>query len=173
MTIRSAVQDIVLEHRWRYGYRRVTAELRAKGMSVNHKRIARIMQQDNLLAVRLEWFRPGQQRIRAARIYLNIYLNLANRMTLWGLNQWAADITYIRLACEFVYLAVVLDVFLGRSLDGHSGGVSKPNFLCALWSEQSLVEGRRPESCTIQIRVCSTLVRNTWKNSAIIKCCQV
>ena len=121
MTIRSAVQDIVLEHRWRYGYRRVTAELRAKGMAVNHKRIARIMQQDNLLAVRLEWLRPGQQQIRAVRIYLN----LANRMTLSGLNQlWAADITYIRLACEFVYLAVVMDVFsrkvigwaLGRSL---------------------------------------------------------
>src|SRR5438105_4721534 len=121
MTIRSAVQDIVLEHRWRYGYRRVTAELRQQGMAVNHKRIARIMQQDNLLAVRLEWLRPGQQHIRAARIYLN----LANRMTLSGLNQlWAADITYIRLACEFVYLAVVLDVFsrkvigwaLGRTL---------------------------------------------------------
>ena len=47
-------------------------------MAVNHKRIARIMQQDNLLAVRLEWFRPGQQHVRSARIYLN----LANRMTL-------------------------------------------------------------------------------------------
>jgi putative transposase len=77
-------------------------------MAVNHKRIARIMQQDNLLAVRLEWLRPGQQHVRAARIYLN----LANRMTLSGPNQlWAGDITYIRLACEFVYLTVVLDVF--------------------------------------------------------------
>jgi len=47
---------------------------------VNHKRIARIMQQDNLLAVRLEWFRPGQQYVRAARIYLN----LANRMNCRG-----------------------------------------------------------------------------------------
>jgi len=41
--LRSAVQDVVLEHRWRYGYRRVTAELQARGMIVNHKRIARIM----------------------------------------------------------------------------------------------------------------------------------
>jgi len=72
MTIRSAVQDIAIEHRWRYGCRRVTAELRAQGMTVNHKRIARIMQQDNLLAVRREWFRPGQQRICATRIYLNL-----------------------------------------------------------------------------------------------------
>jgi hypothetical protein len=49
-------------------------------MAVNHKRIARIMQQDNLLAAQLEWFRPGQQHIRTARIYLN----LADRMTLSG-----------------------------------------------------------------------------------------
>jgi putative transposase len=115
MALRSAVQDIVIEHRWHYGYRRVTEELRSRGIAVNHKRIARIMQQDDLLAVRREWLRPGQQDIEAARIYLN----LANRMTLSGPNQlWAADITYIRLAREFVYLAVVLDVFPGELLAG-------------------------------------------------------
>lgn len=121
VTLRSAVQEIVLEHRWRYGYRRVTAELRAQGMVANHKRIARIMREDNLLAVRHEWSQSCGHSPRATRIYLN----LAKRMTLLGPNQlWAADITYIRLASEFVYLAVVLDVFsrrvigwaLGRSL---------------------------------------------------------
>jgi putative transposase len=139
MTIRSAVQDIVLEHRWRYGYRRVTAELRAQGMSVNHKRIARIMQQDNLLAVRLEWFQSGQQDIRAARIYLN----LANRMTLSGVNQlWAADITYIRLACEFVYLAVVLDVFSRKVVGWALGRSLKAQLpLCAL---ERAIANRRP-----------------------------
>ena len=54
MTLRSAVQGIVMQHRWRYGYRRVTAELQSQGMTVNHKRIARIMREDNLLAVRDE-----------------------------------------------------------------------------------------------------------------------
>jgi len=139
ITIRSAVQDIVLEHRWRYGYRRVTAELRAQGMAVNHKRIARIMQQDNLLAVRLEWFRPGQQHIRAVRIYLN----LANRMTLSGLNQlWAADITYIRLACEFVYLAVVLDVFSRKVIGWALGRSLKAQLpVCAL---ERAIANRRP-----------------------------
>jgi putative transposase len=139
MIIRSAVQDIVLEHRWRYGYRRVTAELRQQGMAVNHKRIARIMQQDNLLAVRLEWLRPGQQHIRAARIYLN----LANRMTLSGLNQlWAADITYIRLACEFVYLAVVLDVFSRKVIGWALGRSLKAQLpVCAL---QRAIANRRP-----------------------------
>lgn len=139
ITIRSAVQDIVLEHRWRYAYRRVTAELRAQGMAVNHKRIARIMQQDNLLAVRAEWFQPGQQYIRAARIYLN----LAKRMTLSGLNQlWAADITYIRLACEFVYLAVVLDVFSRKVIGWALGRSLKAQLpVCAL---ERAIANRRP-----------------------------
>ena len=56
MTIKSAVQEITLEHRWRYGYRRVTAELRLRGMITNHKRVARIMREDNLLVVRRERF---------------------------------------------------------------------------------------------------------------------
>ena len=81
VTLRSAVQEIVLEHRWRYGYRRVTAELRAQGMVANHKRIARIMREDNLLAVRHEWSQSCGHSPRATRIYLN----LAKRMTLLGL----------------------------------------------------------------------------------------
>ena len=121
VALRSAVQDVVIDHRWRYGYRRVTEELRSRGMIVNHKRIARIMREDNLLVLRQDRSRPRGHTLRAARVYLN----LATRMTLLGPNQlWVADITYIRLACEFVYLAVVLDVFsrkvigwaLGRSL---------------------------------------------------------
>jgi putative transposase len=106
--LRSTVQDVVIDHRWRNGYRRVTEELRARGMIVNHKRIARIMREDNLLVVRQDRSRPRGHTLHAARVYLN----LATRMTLLGPNQlWVADITYIHLACEFVYLAVVLDVF--------------------------------------------------------------
>ena len=51
LEVRSAMQQIVLEHRRRYGYRRVTAELRRRGLLVNHKRVARLMREDNLLAV--------------------------------------------------------------------------------------------------------------------------
>ncbi|MGA9911360.1 MAG: IS3 family transposase [Paraburkholderia sp.] len=108
LTLRSAVQEIVLEHRWRYGYRRVTAELQLRGMIANHKRVARIMHEDNLLAVRQERFLPGEGSIRA----VGVYLNLASRMRLSGPNQlWIGDITYIRRAREFVYLAVILDAF--------------------------------------------------------------
>jgi transposase InsO family protein len=108
LTLRSAIQGIVLEHRWRYGYRRVTAELRLRGMIANHKRVVRIMREDNLLAVRQERFSNRGATIRS----VGIYLNLANRMRLSGPNQlWIGDITYIRLSREFVYLAVILDAF--------------------------------------------------------------
>jgi len=106
MAVRAEIQQIALTHRRRYGYRRITAELRRRGLLVNHKRVARLMREDNLLA--------GQPQAFVATTdtqhELEVYLNLARRLTLTGLNQlWVADITYIRLRAEFVYLAVVLD----------------------------------------------------------------
>ncbi len=108
MEVRSAIQQIAVEHRRRYGYRRISAELRRRGMRVNHKRVMRIMAEVNLLAVRTRGFvvttNSGHE--------FEIHLNLAGRMKLTGINQlWVADITYIRLKREFVYLAVVLDAF--------------------------------------------------------------
>jgi len=106
--VRSAIQQIVLEHRRRYGYRRVTAELRRRGMLVNHKRVWRMMREDHLLAVQPKAFVTTTDSNHG----LEIYLNLARRMTLTGIDQlWVADITYIRLRAEFVYLAVILDGF--------------------------------------------------------------
>jgi transposase InsO family protein len=118
MEVRSAIQTIALEHRRRYGYRRITAELRRRGMPVNHKRVARIMREDNLLGVQPERFVVTTNSSHK----LEIYLNLASRMKLTGIHQlWVADITYIRLKAEFVYLAVILDRFsrkvVGWALD--------------------------------------------------------
>jgi len=108
LEVREAIQEITLEHRRRYGYRRVTAELRRRGMLVNHKRVWRIMREDNLLAVQPKAFVTTTDSDHG----LEIYLNLARRMTLTGIDQlWVADITYIRLRTEFVYLAVILDGF--------------------------------------------------------------
>jgi putative transposase len=105
--VRSVIQRMVLERR-RYGYRRVTVELRRRGMLVNHKRVWRMMREDNLLAVQPKAFVTTTDSHHA----LEIYLNLARRMTLTGIDQlWVADITYIRLRAEFVYLAVILDAF--------------------------------------------------------------
>jgi transposase InsO family protein len=118
MEVRSAIQQIFLEHRRRYGYRRITAELRRRGMQINHKRVARIMREDNLLGIQPQRFVVTTN----SNHKLEIYVNLAGRMKLTGINQlWVADITYIRLRAEFVYLAVILDAFsrkvVGWSLD--------------------------------------------------------
>ena len=106
MEVRSAVQQIALEHRRRYGSRRITKELRRRGMLVNRKRVARIMREDGLLAVQPRAFIVTTDSDHE----LEVYLNIASRMKLTGINQlWVADITYIRLHGEFVYLAVILD----------------------------------------------------------------
>jgi putative transposase len=118
MEVRSEIQKIVVEHRRRYGYRRVTAELRRRGMSVNHKRVARIMREDNLLAMQPRAFVVTTDSDHD----FEVYLNLASRMEVSGVNQlWVSDITYIRLRHEFVYLAVILDGYsrkvVGWALD--------------------------------------------------------
>jgi transposase InsO family protein len=108
MEVRSAIQTIALEHRRRYGYRRITRELRRRGMLVNHKRVARILREDGLLGLQPRAFVVTTD----SRHDLEVYLNLASRMKLTGMNQlWVADITYIRLRAEFVYLAVILDAY--------------------------------------------------------------
>lgn len=118
MAVRTAIQGIAVEHRRRYGYRRITVELRRRGMLVNHKRVVRLMREDNLLAVQPRAFVVTTD----AQHDLEVYLNLASRLTLTGINQlWVADITYIRLKGEFVYLAVILDAYsrkvVGWALD--------------------------------------------------------
>jgi putative transposase len=119
MAIRSEVQRIALEHQGRYGYRRITAELRRQGMAVNHKRVARLMREDNLVGTELQLYLDN---LTGQRDHGEIYVNLANRLKLTGPNQvWVADITFVRLRREFVYLAVVLDKFsrkvVGWNLD--------------------------------------------------------
>ena len=113
MAVRAAIQEIVLEHRRRYGILRVTATLHRRGMAVNHKRVERIMRTDNLLAVRYRKYVLTTD----SRHECQVYVNLAARMTVTGVNQlWVADITYIRLQVEFVFLAVVLDRFSRKAI---------------------------------------------------------
>jgi transposase InsO family protein len=118
MNVRAAIQEIALANRRRYGYRRITAELRRRGLLVNHKRVVRLMRADNLLAIQPRAFVVTTE----AQHDLEVYLNLANRLRLTSINQlWVADITYIRLRTEFVYLAVLLDGYsrkvVGWALD--------------------------------------------------------
>lgn len=110
MELRDAIQRIALE--WpSYGRPRITAELRRQGRTVNPKRVYRLMRQDNLLCVRKRRFIATTDSSHGR----NVYPNLASQMNVTGINQlWVADITYIRLHSEFVYLAVVIDAFSRR-----------------------------------------------------------
>ena len=108
--LRDAIQQIALEMPF-YGYRRITKELRRRGYPVNHKRVGRMMRQDNLLCVRRRKFICTTDSGHG----LPVYPNLAQYMALSGINQlWVADITYIRLHREFVYLSVILDAYSRR-----------------------------------------------------------
>jgi len=111
MELRVRIQRIVLNHRRCYGYRRVKRDLKEEGWVVNHKRVARIMAEDNLLAVRRrKWILTTESRHE-----LPVFRNLAATMKLTGINQlWLADITYLRLRQQFLYLAVVLDAYSRR-----------------------------------------------------------
>jgi putative transposase len=108
--LRDEIQRIALE--WPcYGWRRMTAELRRRGWTVNHKRVRRIMREDNLLCLRRRKFVVTTDSNHSRKVYPN----LAGELVLTGLNQlWVADITYIRLEMDFVYLAVVIDAFSRR-----------------------------------------------------------
>jgi putative transposase len=110
MEIRDEMQKVALD--WpAYGYRRITQELQQRGFDINHKRVLRMMRQDNLLCVRRRRFVVTTD----SRHSLPIYPNLAAGIVPTAINQlWVADITYIRLQTEFVYLAVVLDAFSRR-----------------------------------------------------------
>jgi putative transposase len=110
MELRDAIQRVALE--WPcYGRPRVTQELRRQGWRVNPKRVYRLMREDNLLCVRRRKFLVTTDSNHSRRVYPN----LACALVLTGVNQlWIADLTYIRLLEEFVFLAAILDAFSRR-----------------------------------------------------------
>ena len=110
MELRDTIQRIALQ--WPcYGRPRITQELRRQGWTVNPKRVYRLMREDNLLCVRRRKFVVTTDSNHTRRIYPN----LARELVLTGVNQlWIADITYIRLLEEFVFLAAILDAFSRR-----------------------------------------------------------
>src|SRR5712691_8991343 len=110
MDLRDAIQRIALE--WpSYGRPRITAALRRQGWIVNPKRVYRLLREDNLLCIRKRKFLVTTDSNHTRQVYPN----LAGQMALTGINQlWVADITYLRLETEFVYLAVVMDAFSRR-----------------------------------------------------------
>lgn len=110
MDLRDAIQRIAVAMP-SYGRRRITAELRRRGWKVNPKRVYRLMREDNLLCVRRRKFVVTTDSNHGQKVYPN----RARQMVVTGMDQlWVADITYIRLREEFVYLAVILDAYSRR-----------------------------------------------------------
>ena len=110
MDLRDAIQRIALEMP-SYGRPRITQELRRRGWKVNAKRVRRLMREDNLLCIRRRKFIVTTDSAHSLRVYPN----LARQMVLTDVDQlWRADITYVRLQEEFVFLAVILDAYSRR-----------------------------------------------------------
>ena len=113
--LRDEIQRLSLirtRNSYRAGYRLITIQLRRAGWAVNHKRVARIRREDNLLCIPKQAFRPATTD---GRHHWRIWPNLARHSVPMAANQlWVADIAYIRMDEAFVYLAVILDAFSRR-----------------------------------------------------------
>lgn len=113
------IEKIILELPG-YGYRRVTRELKNRGMVNNHKKILRIMRDHHLTCKTKRKFHPATTD---SNHQFTIYPNVAKGFVPTGINQlWVADITYVRLFTGFCYLAVILDAF-SRKAVGYTMGL--------------------------------------------------
>ncbi len=139
MEVRDRIQRITLANR-RYGYRRVTAALRRQGFTVNHKKVLRLMRNDNLLAIRKRRYvlTTDSDHHRA------VYPNWAKTLQIDGLNQlWQSDITYVRMRRSFVYLAIVMDSYSRRVIGWELG--SSLEAVLAVNALRKAIELRRPK----------------------------
>ena len=167
---RDTIQRLALANgRYRRGYRRITQQLRREGLIVNHKRVLRLMREDNLLGLRR---RPFVPLTTDRRHPWPMVPNRARDMQLSGLDQlWVADITYIRLQEEFVYLAMILDAFrrrvIGWAMADHLGASLAVAALTWRWRRAA-----RPGAAwsTIPIAACSTPAPTTpacWRPTGL------
>jgi putative transposase len=140
IALRDAIQRLALKDRHR-GYRRTAEFLKRDGWVVNHKRVLRLMREDNLLSIRRRRFVVTTDSDHAWQIYPN----LARHVVLTAINQlWVADITYVRLQRQFIYLAVILDVYSRRVVGWSTSRRLESGF--ALAALESALKQRRPTS---------------------------
>jgi transposase InsO family protein len=112
MQRRPHIHKVALEMRC-YGYRPITEELHRRAVIINHKVVLRLLRDDNLLCLRRRAFVSTTD----SQHHFPIYPNLAPDLVLTDINQlWVADITYIRLRQEFIYLAALLDAYSRRCI---------------------------------------------------------
>jgi len=137
--LRDAIQRAAIGSR-HYGYRRITQVLRAQGWEVNHKRVARVMREDSLLAIGKRRFVP---QTTDSEHDFEVALNVARRLIATAIDQlWVADITYVRLAQVDVFLAVVMDAFSRRIVGWNLA--PKITTELALIALSNAIESRQP-----------------------------
>jgi transposase InsO family protein len=141
--LQDRIEQIALEFP-RYGYRRITRQLKREGVIINHKRVLRIMRESSLLVVtKKKWVKTTDSNHSYP-----VYSNLVKDFILTGINQiWIADITYIRILLGFVYLAVILDAF-SRKVIGYCVSKSLDAEL-ALSALRMAIQRRIPQKGTI------------------------
>jgi transposase InsO family protein len=130
MDLRDQIERICLDFP-RYGYRRVTKQLQREGWIVNHKRVLRVMRENDLLCR----IRKRHVRTTDANHSYPVFSNLIKDLVITSINQvWVSDITYIRILTDFVYLAIILDLYsrkvIGYALSRH---IDTKLTLSALW----------------------------------------
>jgi transposase InsO family protein len=136
LEVLSLIEDVLLRFPT-YGYRRVTAQLRREGQWFNRKRVQRVMRENDLLTVVKQRMRTTNSQHGYGR-----YPNLVKDLTILAPDQvWCADITYIQLQRNFVYLAIILDLFT-RSLRGWQLGRNLSTDLALSALKRALTRGR-------------------------------
>ncbi len=140
--LRDKIESIMVQHE-RYGYRRVTAQLKRDGSEVNHKRVQRIMQEEGLICkIKKRWVRTTDSNHPYP-----VAPNLLKDAKITGVNQaWVADITYIRIMTAFVYLTVILDVF-SRKVVGWAISLRIDTELTRAALRMATETRRPPEGC--------------------------
>ena len=117
MTLSDRIEEVAMEYP-SYGYRRITAELHRQDLMVNHKKVLRLMRSQNLLCRARKAFKATTNSGHS----LKKYPNLIDDLVPYRIDQlWHADITYIRIATSFVYLAALIDGF-SRKVIGYALG---------------------------------------------------
>jgi transposase InsO family protein len=164
--IADKIDEIALEHPY-YGYRRITAALKRQGIAINHKKVYRIMKDKNILCrIRKSFSRTTDSAHGLAK-----YPNLIRNNAVEKVNQiWHADITYIRIATSFIYLAAIIDSY-SRMVVGYGIGrtLSADLPIAAL---NDAIEKRNPSSGLIHhsdqgIQYCSSAYIQILKDYSI------
>jgi putative transposase len=136
---RAAIESVAAE--WpTYGYRRVTEQLRRQESVINKKRVQRLMRE---MGLQVKTKRKARKTTNSDHDFPR-YPNLVQDLEIMRPEQvWVSDITYIRLRTEFVYLAVIMDVFT-RSIRGWHLGRGLDQSLTLIALDRALAE-HRPE----------------------------